>query len=107
MKWNKEERIAYGKIFRLALPIIIQNLFSAAISSADVIMLKDETIDENQPYEIFDPEFIQKWSHVPFAAQSLDLKKAGIRNTDALVLTEASCLTLRYPAAHMRIVPTA
>ena len=56
---------------------------------------------------IFDPEFIQKWSHVPFAAQSLDLKKAGIRNTDALVLTEASCLTLRYPAAHMRIVPTA
>ena len=39
MKWNKEERVAYGKIFRLALPIIIQNLFSAAISSADVIML--------------------------------------------------------------------
>ena len=39
MKWNKEERIAYGKIFRLALPIIIQNLFSSAISSADVIML--------------------------------------------------------------------
>ena len=34
-----------------------------------------------------------------------DLKGAGIRNTDALVLTEASCLTLRYPAAHMRIVP--
>lgn len=54
---------------------------------------------------IFDPEFIQKWSHVPFGTQALDLKKAGIRNTDALVLTEASCLTLRYPAAHMRIVP--
>ena len=28
-----------------------------------------------------------------------------VRNTDALVLTEASCLTLRYPAAHMRIEP--
>lgn len=54
---------------------------------------------------IFDPEFIQKWSHVPFGSQALDLKKAGVRNTDALVLTEASCLTLRYPAAHMRIVP--
>lgn len=54
---------------------------------------------------IFDPEYIQKWSHVPFAAQTLDLKKAGIRNTDAMVLTEASCMTLRYPAAHMRIVP--
>ena len=56
---------------------------------------------------IFDPEFIQKWSHVPFGSQALDLKKAGVRNTDALVLTEASCLTLRYPAAHMRIVPKA
>lgn len=54
---------------------------------------------------IFDPEFIQKWSHVPFDAQELDLKKSGVRNTDALVLTEASCLTLRYPAAHMRIEP--
>ena len=54
---------------------------------------------------IFDPEFIQKWSHVPFGAQELDLKKAGVRNPDALVLTEASCLTLRYPAAHMRIEP--
>lgn len=54
---------------------------------------------------IFDPEYIQKWSHVPFATQTLDLKKAGIRNTDAMVLTEASCMTLRYPNAHMRIVP--
>lgn len=54
---------------------------------------------------IFDPEFISKWSHVPFGSQAIDLKKAGIRNTDALVLTEASCLTLRYPAAHMRIIP--
>ncbi|MBR6758293.1 MAG: DUF5309 family protein [Bacteroidaceae bacterium] len=54
---------------------------------------------------IFDPEYIQKWSHVPFGSQALDLKKAGIRNTDALVLTEASCMTLRYPNAHMRIVP--
>ena len=53
---------------------------------------------------IFDPEYIQKWSHVPFGSQALDLKKAGIRNTDALVLTEASCMTLRYPNAHMRIV---
>ncbi|MCD8154275.1 MAG: MATE family efflux transporter [Clostridiales bacterium] len=30
---------ATGKILRLALPIMVQNLFSAAISSADVIML--------------------------------------------------------------------
>lgn len=30
---------SYQKILRLALPIVIQNLFSAAISSADIIML--------------------------------------------------------------------
>ena len=29
----------YRKIFKLGLPIIIQNLLSAAVSSADVIML--------------------------------------------------------------------
>ena len=54
---------------------------------------------------IFDPEYLSKWSHVPFDRQVLDLKGAGVRNTDAVVLTEASCLTLRYPAAHMRIIP--
>jgi hypothetical protein len=41
---------------------------------------------------------------MPFATQSLDLKRAGVRNTDALVLTEASCMTLRYPDAHMRVI---
>lgn len=54
---------------------------------------------------VFDPEFVTRWAHVPFGHQKLDLKSAGIRNTDAVVMTEASCLTLRYPAAHMRIVP--
>ena len=54
---------------------------------------------------ILDPEYLSKWSHVPFGRQELDLKGAGVRNTDAVVLTEASCLTLRYPAAHMRIIP--
>lgn len=53
---------------------------------------------------VIDPEYIQKYSHIPFSTQALDLKAAGIRNTDAIVITEASCLTLRYPKAHMRIV---
>lgn len=29
----------YGQIFRLALPVVLQNLLSAAVSSADVVML--------------------------------------------------------------------
>ena len=53
---------------------------------------------------IIDPQYLQKYSHLPFSTESLDLKKSGVRNVDALVLTEASCLVLRYPKAHMRIV---
>lgn len=52
---------------------------------------------------VIDPEYIQKYCHLPFRAEKLDLKKSGVRNTDAVVLTEASCLVLRYPGAHLRI----
>jgi hypothetical protein len=53
---------------------------------------------------IIDPEYLQKYTHVPFSAETLNLKASGVRNVDATVLTEASCLVLRYPKAHMRIV---
>lgn len=53
---------------------------------------------------IIDPEYIQKYVHIPFKAMPLDLRTSGQRNCDAIVLTEASCLVLRYPDAHMRIV---
>lgn len=53
---------------------------------------------------IIDPEYIQKHVFIPFNAESLDLRGSGQRNTEALVLTEASCLTLRYPDAHARVV---
>ncbi|MBO4722103.1 MAG: DUF5309 family protein [Muribaculaceae bacterium] len=53
---------------------------------------------------IIDPEYLQKYVHQPFCAETLNLKASGVRNVDATVLTEASCLVLRYPKAHMRIV---
>ena len=53
---------------------------------------------------IIDPEYLQKYSHIPFTTEELNLKVAGVRNTDALVLTEASCMVLRYPKAHLRII---
>ena len=53
---------------------------------------------------VIDPEYLTKYSHVPFSTESLNLKSSGLRNVDALVLTEAACLVLRYPNAHMRIV---
>lgn len=52
---------------------------------------------------VIDPEYITKYSHVPFQTEVLDLKTSGQRNTEAVVITEASCLVLRYPAAHVRI----
>lgn len=53
---------------------------------------------------IIDPEYITKYSHVPFRTERLDLRSSGQRNTDAIVITEASCLVLRYPQAHMRVI---
>ncbi len=53
---------------------------------------------------IIDPEYITKYCHVPFHTECLDLRSSGQRNTDAIVITEASCLVLRYPQAHMRLI---
>lgn len=52
---------------------------------------------------ILDPEYLTKYVHVPFSTERLDLRKSGQRNTDAVVVTEASCLVLRHPTAHMRV----
>jgi len=53
---------------------------------------------------IIDPQYLTKYSHIPFRVEHLDLKSSGVRNTDALVATEASCLVLRHPKAHLRII---
>ena len=53
---------------------------------------------------IIDPEYLVKYSHIPFNTERIDLRKSGQRNTEAIVITEASCLVLRYPTAHMRLV---
>lgn len=53
---------------------------------------------------VIDPEYVVKHVFIPFRADVLDLRGSGQRNTEAVVLTEASCLTLRYPEAHARIL---
>lgn len=55
---------------------------------------------------VIDPEYITKYCHVPFRTESLNLRTSGVRNVDAIVITEASCLVLRYPQSHVRIVAT-
>lgn len=53
---------------------------------------------------IIDPEYLTKYCHVPFRTERLDLRRSGQRNTEAIVITEASCLVLRYPQAHVRVI---
>lgn len=53
---------------------------------------------------VIDPEYITKYCHIPFRTERLNLRQSGVRNVDAIVITEASCLVLRYPQCHMRIV---
>lgn len=53
---------------------------------------------------ILDPNYMTKYVHIPFRAEQLDLRTSGQRNTDAVVVTEASCLVLRYPKAHLKVL---
>ena len=53
---------------------------------------------------IIDPEYITKYIHTPLHIDRLDLRTSGVRNTEAVVVTEASCVVLRHPGAHMRII---
>lgn len=53
---------------------------------------------------VLDPDYITKYCHIPFNIETLDLRRSGVRNTDAVVLTEASCLVLRYPESHMKVI---
>lgn len=55
---------------------------------------------------IIDTNYLTKYTHIPFNAESLDLRRSGQRNTEAVVVTEASCLVLRYPQSHLKLINT-
>ena len=54
---------------------------------------------------IVDFEHISKHDFLPMKVYDLDLKKSGVSNSDARVISEASFLTLAYPACHAIIRP--
>ena len=66
----------------------------------------DQCGHENDGF-VLDPDCLTKYCHVPFHTETLDLRRSGQRNTDAIVVTEASRMVLRHPNAHMRVVATA
>lgn len=72
----------------------------------EVLTIHHELFDANDMKDCgfaLDPEFLSKKTHVSWTRNILDLKKAGVRNTDAVVLQEVSCLYLRYKNAHARM----
>lgn len=52
---------------------------------------------------IIDANMLTKYVHIPFTTEKLDLRSSGTRNTEAVVITEASCLVLRNAGCHLRI----
>ena len=94
--------------FRLKDTVEVWNLKfkSWETDFGEILAMHDELFDLNGMSECafaLDPEFLTKRTHLSWSRNILDLKKAGVRNTDAVVIQEISCLYLRYAKAHARL----
>lgn len=103
---------AFSKIrsekFRLKDTVEIWNMKfkSWETDFGELLMIHSELFDLNGMSDkafVLDPEFLVKRVHLPWMRNVLDLKKAGIRNTDAVVIQEVACLYLKNPKAHARL----
>ena len=103
---------AFSKIksdkFRLKDTIEVWNLKFKSWDTdfGEVLTIHHELFDVNGMSDCgfaMDPEYLSKKTHVSWARNILDLQKAGIRRTDAVVIQEVSCLYLRYAKAHARM----
>ena len=102
-------KLTYSKVVNAGESVVKWGIDFSELRSkfGTLYVLLSEVFDEcgmENDAMIIDPEYLQKYSHLPFGTEALNLKASGQRNTDAIVLTEASCLVLRYPKAHMRVV---
>ena len=103
---------AFSKIksdkFRLKDTVEVWNLKFKSWDTdfGEVLTIHHELLDANGMSDCgfaLDPEYLTKKTHVSWSRNILDLKKAGIRNTDAVVIQEVACLYLRYAKAHARL----
>lgn len=103
---------AFSKIksdkFRLKDTVEVWNLKFKSWDTdfGEVLTIHHELFDANGMSDCgfaMDPEYLTKKTHVSWGRNILDLKKAGIRNTNAVVLQEVACLYLRYAKAHARM----
>lgn len=94
--------------FRLKDTVEVWNLKfkSWETDFGELLVIHHELFDANGMADCgfaLDPEYLSKKTHVSWARNVLDLQKAGIRRTDAVVIQEVSCLYLRYAKAHARL----
>lgn len=106
---SRLNKLTYSKVVNAGESVVKWGIDFSELRSkfGTLYVLLSEVFDEcgmENNAMIIDPEYLQKYSHLPFGTEALNLKASGQRNTDAIVLTEASCLVLRYPKAHMRVV---
>lgn len=103
---------AFSKIksekFRLKDTVEVWNLKFKSWDTdfGEVLTIHHELFDANGMSDCgfaMDPEYLSKKTHVSWARNVLDLKNAGVRNTDAVVIQEVACLYLRYAKAHARM----
>lgn len=69
----------------------------------EVLAIHSEMMDmqgKSNEALVIDPEFLTKRVHKGWSRETYDWKKLGQRNTEGVVLSEISCLYLRYPNAH-------
>ena len=103
---------AFSKIksekFRLKDTVEVWNLKfkSWETDFGEILTIHHELFDLNGMSDCgfaMDPEYLTKKTHVSWSRNILDLKKAGVRNTNAVVIQEVACLYLRYAKAHARL----
>ena len=103
---------AFSKIksdkFRLKDTVEVWNLKFKSWDTdvGEVLTIHHELFDANGMSDCgfaMDPEYLTKKTHVSWSRNILDLKQAGVRNTNAVVIQEVVCLYLRYAKAHARM----
>ena len=103
---------AFSKVksekFRLKDTVEVWNLKFKSWDTdfGEILTIHHELFDINGMSDYgfaMDPEYLSKKTHVSWARNVLDLQKAGIRRTDAVVIQEVACLYLRYAKAHARL----
>lgn len=109
---GSEMLAAFSKIesekFRLKDTVEVWNLKFKSWDTefGEVLTIHHELFDKNGMSDCglaLDPEYLSKRTHISWARTLLDLQKAGVRRTDAVVIQEVSCLYLRHPSAHARM----